>query len=379
MSRTSRELQRNLIEPFNIHLPTMNRIKDSFTNLLYEPITLYTTIIGLSICLFIVLEAAYPRVVDWGSGAGFSWLENRFPNFATPDDRAFSLGFVEWFGVFYGFFLPLLLVRAWEQLDRADREFDREADAIKVLLEDILLLEDKDFLDFKLSMACRLHLYCRHVWKRYRFEHLPESAYLKKHGDNLIQGIRIGYKNLIYRGGGERANQLEPMTTELLERLNEAIDTRGDRISIFRQRLYESLRILAVVTSAVWLIPFYFLSFEVGIFGSLLKLGVTVLIILVLSIIDDLDQPFEGFWTVNTSTWEEVLAETGNSLYKLAEKAGPDQILKKIRGREEVIPSARAVPAKAETDSRTISQLLWAGSLSLMYLLLVPPNRNQGK
>jgi hypothetical protein len=354
----------------------MNKIKDSFTNLLYEPITLYTTIIGLSICLFIVLEAAYPRFVGWLSEAGFYLLENRFPDFATLDDRAFSLGFVEWFGVFYGFFLPLLLVRAWEQLDRADREFDREADSIKVLLEDILLLDDKDFLAFKLSMACRLHLYCRHVWKRYKFEHLLESAYVKKHGDNLLQGIRIGYKNLIYRGGGERANLLEPMTTELLERLNEAIDTRGDRISIFRQRLYESLRIVAVVTSAVWLIPFYFLSYEVGIFGSLLKLGVTVLIILVLSIIDDLDQPFEGFWKVNTSTWEEVLSETGSSFYGLVEQAGREQILKKIRGGGEIIIS---VPAKAETDPHTLSQLLWAGSLSLIYLWLVAPKRNEGK
>ena len=356
----------------------MNRDRSSFTDLLYEPIMLYTTIIGLTICTFIVLEAAYPRFVDFVSGVGISWLRDHFPEFATKDDRAFSLGFVEWFGVFYGFFLPLLLVRAWEQLDTADREFDREADAIKVLLEDILLLDDKDFLPFKLSMTFRLHLYCRHVWKRYEFEHLPENSFLKAHGDNLIQGIRTGYKNLIYRGGGDRADQLEPMTTELLERLNEAIDTRGDRISIFRQRLYESLRIVAIITSAIWLIPFYFLSYEVGIFGSLLKLSVTVLIILVLSIIDDLDQPFEGVWKVNTATWAEVLAESKASFYDLVEKVGRDEILKKIRDGEKTIISE---PKKIQLDFRAVVQLLWTGSISisLMYLILVPSKRNHEK
>jgi hypothetical protein len=353
----------------------MNKNNASFTNILYDPIMLYTTIIGLSICTFIVLEAAYPRLVDMLPEAGSSWFHDHYPEFTTKDDRAFSLGFVEWFGVFYGFFLPLLLVRAWEQLDRADREFDREADAIKVLLEDILLLDDKGFLDFKLSMACRLHLYCRHVWKRYWFEHLAENAYIKKHGDNLLQGIRIGYKNLIYRGGGEGASQLEPMTTELLDRLNEAIDTRGDRISIFRQRLYESLRGVAIVTSAVWLIPFYFLSYEVGIFGSLLKLGVTVLIILVLSIIDDLDQPFEGVWKVNTSTWEEVLVETESAFYALVEKAGRDQILKKIRGGEKVISTT---PDKAQSDSLRFFGV-WRWGLSLFYLLFVTPKHDQKK
>lgn len=298
---------------------------------LSEPITLYTLSLGLSICLFIIVEALYPRFVTFTSRIGWFWLDNHYPKFVTDGDRAFIVNFVEWFGVFYGFLLPLLLVRTWEQFDRADREFDREADAIKVLLEDILLLDDRDFLPFKLKMTLRLHLYCRHIRKRYKLEHKKENVYLKKHGDNLLQGIRTGYKNLIYRGGGKGASQLEPITTELLERLNDAIDVRGDRISIFRQRLFETLRFIAIITSALWLIPFYFLNFEVGVFGSLLKLGVAALIVLVLTIIDDLDNPFGGTWRINMTIWDEVLAESRSSLYDLVDKASATQKRKEAK------------------------------------------------
>jgi hypothetical protein len=303
----------------------MKSMKTSLERFLNEPITIYTLIIGLAICLFIILEALYPKFVTVTSAIGWFWLEDHYPRFVTEGDRNFIVNFVEWFGVFYGFLLPLLLVRTWEQFDRADREFDREADAIKVLLEDILLLNDEPFLSFKLKMVLRLHLYCRHILKRYKIEHKKENAFLKKHGDNLLQGLRVGYKNLIYRGGGKDASQLEPVTTELLERLNDAIDVRGDRISIFRQRLFETLRFVAICTSTLWLIPFYFLYFKVGIFGSLLKLGVAALIILVLTIIDDLDNPFGGIWRINVVIWEEVLAESGSSLYTLVDRVKENQ------------------------------------------------------
>src|SRR5690349_12629334 len=114
----------------------------SFREFFKEPLTFYTIIISLVISLFIVLEAIYPKFIILTSRMGFFWLQEYYPIFATSDDRLFSKDFVEWFGVFYGFLMPLLLVRAWEQLDRADREFDREADAIKMLLGDVLLLED---------------------------------------------------------------------------------------------------------------------------------------------------------------------------------------------------------------------------------------------
>jgi len=311
-------------------------LRSSFT----EPLTIYTLIISFSISLFIILEAVYPRFVIWTASQGFFWLQAHYPIFVTEQDKSFSQGFVEWFGVFYSFLLPLLLVRAWEQLDNADREFDREADAIKVLLEDIMLLDDKNFLAFKFTMVRRLYIYTRHVLKRHTVEHLKQHMSLKTHGDNLLQGIRAGYKKLIYRGGGKKASQLEPVTTELLERLNEAIDVRGDRIAIFGQRLFESLRIIATLTSVIWLIPFYFLPFQSGILGVFLKLSVTFLIIFVLTVIDDLDGPFTGYWTITIDSWRDVEKETKSSLdnlVKAKEKAAQKKPVKRRKKTSQVL------------------------------------------
>src|SRR5688572_9477315 len=165
-----------------------------------EPITFYTLAISLIISLFIVLEAVYPRFVIGMSSIGIFWFQEHYPIFATSDDRLFSQNFVEWFGVFYGFLMPLLLVRAWEQLDRADREFDREADAIKMLLGDVLLL-DNTFLGLKKTMVGELKAYIQHVLSSYKVEHQDSHIELRNTGDAILQGIRINYKELIYGGG----------------------------------------------------------------------------------------------------------------------------------------------------------------------------------
>src|SRR5690606_4568750 len=129
-----------------------SKIVGFFRTFLSEPLTFYTILISFSISVFIILDAAYPAIVRGMPRVGLSWLATLYPEFATPDDRDFSEGFVEWFGVFYGFILPLILIRAWEQFDRADREFDREADVIKVLYGDVMLLRNEDFLALKINM-----------------------------------------------------------------------------------------------------------------------------------------------------------------------------------------------------------------------------------
>lgn len=354
-------------------------LTNSLQGFFIDPLTLYAFVVVLFVALFIVLDTAYPQIIEWTSSRGFYWLENHYPIFATSDDREFSKGFVEWFGVFYGFLLPMLLIRAWEQLDSADREFDREADAIKVLLEDILLLDDKNFLDFKKTMIAELDGYVQHILSNYKIEHRTRDIELKIRGDAMLQGIRTNYKELIYRGGGEKASQLEPVTTELLDRLNDVIDTRGDRISIFGQRLFESLKIVAIVTSLIWLIPFYFLAFQHGLFGSILKLAVTFLIIFVLTIINDLDEPFFGTWKIHIASWMDVQKEIQSSLASL-------QQVPVLQPVEQEAPTAPVTEEKkishasatATTHAQVILDVL-AGLLAFKYLFFGSQKPDQEK
>ena len=48
---------------------------------------------------------------------------------------------------------------------------------------------------------------------------------------------------------------LEFLVPELFERLKEITDIRGDRISLASQRLFDSLRIVALITSILFVIP----------------------------------------------------------------------------------------------------------------------------
>ena len=358
----------------------MDQIKNVFSKawtgireFLLEPLTIYSLIVAISVSVFIVLEVIYPDFVAWTSRQGITWFQVHYPVFTTSDDRLFSQGFVEWFGVFYGFLLPLLLVRAWEQLDEADREFDREADAIKVLLEDILLLDNR-FLALKRDMVAELQRYIKHVFKSYTIEHFETHTELRLEGNRILQGIRKHYKALIQGGEGKGTSLLEPVASELLDRLNDAIDTRGDRISIFGERLFQSLRLVAVVTSVIWLIPFYFLDFQSGLYGSILKLAVTFMIIFVLSIIHDLDEPFSGPWKVSMNSWIEVEKETNDAMDELKDQnVEPPMVMQETGTRNQ------PEPGKPKTDSLVLANFFLAGSLSLISLWLVFSKRDQKK
>jgi len=348
-----------------------SRVLTGIREFLTEPLTGYSLIVALSISVFIVLKVLYPEFVSWTSSKGITWFYDYFPVFTTSDDKDFSRGFVEWFGVFYGFLLPLFLVRAWEQLDRADRQFDREADAIKVLLEDILLL-DNHFLELKRVMVAELKKYIEHVFTYYKLEHIKSHSERRSRGNEILQGIRKNYRDLIYGGGGKKASMLEPVTTELLNRLNDAIDTRGDRISIFGQRLFQSLKLVAIITSVIWLIPFYFLDFQSGLYGSILKFAITFLIIFVLSIIHDLDEPFSGTWKVSMTSWIDVENETTDAMEVLMQEQSEPPI-----SDHEPEPQNQPLPGNLKTDPLVVANLLLAGSLSVISLWLVFSKRER--
>jgi hypothetical protein len=69
----------------------------------------------------------------------------------------------------------------------------------------------------------------------------------------------------------------------------------------------------------VWLVPFYFLYYpesSLGIFGWLLVIAVTFLVIMILTIIDDLDNPFDGNWMVNINSWKKIIVDIKGMLGK---------------------------------------------------------------
>lgn len=278
-------------------------------------------------------------------------------NFITPPDEygnSFILNFIEWFGVLYGILLPLILVRVWEQLDDIDREFDREADAIRIMYEDLSYLTGKS-IEHGGKIAELLKSYAVHVMAFYPLE-TKESIYeaediedrsnntnifskikwridyaiysagksLKKlvspevyprvaqgkrrEGDDILEKIRLQLRNLV-QPEALKSKVIEFLIPELLSRLNEVIDIRGDRIAYSSQRLFGSLRVVALITSIMFVVPFYFVGFSLssGFLDNILVVGVTILVIFIYLTIEDFDEPFNGIWRITDESWRRVV------------------------------------------------------------------------
>ncbi|HLP81679.1 MAG TPA: DUF4239 domain-containing protein [Nitrosomonas sp.] len=296
------------------HITT--KIIDNAKRVLFkEPVTRYIAYITSAISLLVIAESVY--------NSFFPIAAARTP-FLSPADKQLAREFIEWFGVLYGFLLPQILVRVWEQFDEIDNLFDSEADAIKILAEDLALMLS-DFSETRTKILKKLKQYAEHVCEHHADESkfatpTAEGESKKDIGANYLKEIRNLYREIIHPTGSQF--EVHPLISELLRELNSIIDLRGDRISRSSERLYESLRLLSIITSIIWLIPFYYLYYTdnaggnlpLGLFGWLLVIAVTFLVIIILTIIDDLDNPFDGYWKINISSWEKLIRDIDEML-----------------------------------------------------------------
>lgn len=204
--------------------------------------------------------------------------------------------FIEWFGVPYGLLLALVLVNVWTQFDATDRAFDQEADTVLKVYDTFLLTSTETLR----TEACQLLLdYSRHVQEHYFSE--PENKTLKSRGDSILNELRV------ITGRLHRTRIDKLLALELLRLINELIDDRGDRLSHSKQRIPLPVLLLSVIASFIWLIPFFILKFTHPMLGAIFVTGVTFVVVAILLIIMDLDDPVEGTWDVNMESWKDLI------------------------------------------------------------------------
>jgi hypothetical protein len=237
------------------------------------------------------------------------------------DIRTNFQNFIEWFGVPYALVLAAVLVNAWQQFETVERDFDKEADALATLFETSLLLDDRDgrlrqVTGLKAQIKEQIVKYVEHVSKNYRDE--PFKKPLRKEGDRILTAIRLLIPQVIQL-------RQELLARELLRLLNEAQDLRGDRIAESKQRIKKQLSMLSLIASIVWLFPFYALHFRIADFpptlldrlnyvmavllGPGLIVGVTFVVVSMLFIIRDLNDPFTGSWALELDSWTSLQEE----------------------------------------------------------------------
>jgi len=286
----------------------INQLKEFYNKIRYwvvgiidrDPITKYLVIITSIISLTLIVEA----LVDGPQKTGV---------FITLADKKFIINFVEWFGVIYGFIWSTIVVKVWEQFEELNSTFDREVDAIQLLVEDLSLLNPKND-ELRSTALSILQTYVRNVRKLMRKDiPIEEEEAL---GNENLSGIRSTLDEM-FHPQKSTSKESDVLLGDILTQLNTIVDNRSDRISLLTQSTFDSLKFISMVTSIVWLTPFYFLDYtdylsetiihmQMGIFGWFLVIAVTYLVVIIMSIMDDLNTPFDGYWIVDAKSWEKL-------------------------------------------------------------------------
>jgi hypothetical protein len=194
--------------------------------------------------------------------------------------------------------LALVVVNVWNQFDTADRAFDREADAVLKVYDTFLLASNRNLIN---KAKCFLHIYVKHVERHYydEFENRTKASV----GDYILSKKIRGAVGLLLNS---KVKKNEILATELLRLVNDLIDARGDRLAHTKQQTPIPVLMLSFVTSFIWLIPFFSLDFESLGLGIFFIGGVVLVVVSILFIIVDLDDPIGGTWDVNLDSWDEL-------------------------------------------------------------------------
>ena len=256
----------------------------------------------------------------------------------------FVSNFIEWFGVLYGILLPLILVRVWEQMDEIDREFGREVDAVRLLYEDTHYLQGRK-ADVGKEMTKLLRMYVVHVINNYSYE-IKGSDSARIAGDEILERIRELYRFLISSKRGT-TKELVSFISEIPYKIRDIVEIRADRIALASQRLFASLRVVALITSIIFIVPFYFVGLTPtsSMFGNILIVAVTLLVIFIYLVIEDLDQPFVGTWKITDESWRRLLNDMDSIEHKLELEYKGKSLGKKVSSTRRRIGDKRKSPA----------------------------------
>lgn len=228
----------------------------------------------------------------------------------TKVDNAFVYKFIDWFSVIYAVLISLILLRVWTRRDEIEREFDREVDAIKNFFETLTDLPKKNMRNNR-EIINILHEYVLHVLQNFHYEiktvdriHNMKDNPITK-GNDFLKKIREKCKDIL---NDHASNDREIfLGSEILQLLNVIVDIRGDRISLSSQKLFWNIRLIMLIISIVFLIPFHLLEFvPITSPVNILIIGITLLVIFIYLVIDDLDNLFEGTTRITIDEWKQL-------------------------------------------------------------------------
>jgi hypothetical protein len=212
-----------------------------------------------------------------------------------PDKDAVS-AFVGAMGTLYSVLAGFTVVSVWQQFSDTDRAVKREARNLRELWRYVGYVEDPEGV----ARARRaIERYLRKVVAVEWPEMIARKAATAAEDDYFAMADAVNAITVTTRRD-------VPAWAEAVRTLGEVSDARGERQVYVAVRMPLLLRTLLYIATITLLLGIALLRFQEAIVGGVVLTAATVVSILVLEVIDDLDDPFGGAWTISTAPFDRL-------------------------------------------------------------------------
>ncbi len=216
-----------------------------------------------------------------------SYLRDRLN--LQPDSGSVG-AFVTAIGTLYSVLTAFTVVSVWQQFIDTDRAIKREARALSELWRYVGYVED-------VAGAAR----ARGAIEQYRDE------VVSREWPAMVAGTTASAAEDEYFAMADAVNGMRvttakdvPAWAEAVRTLGEVSDARGERVVLVTQRMPGLLRQLLYLATLSLLAGMALLGFENALIGQIVLVFTVVVSLLVLEVIDDLDEPFDGAWAISS-------------------------------------------------------------------------------
>jgi hypothetical protein len=208
-----------------------------------------------------------------------------------------SIGaFVTAIGTLYSVLTGFTVITVWQQFIDTDRAVKREGRNLRELWRYVGYVEDSDGVDR-----------AREAIAQYRDQVVSEEwpAMIKGRATTAAEDEYFTMADAVNAIKVSTAKDV-PAWAEAVRTLGEVSDARGERAVFVTQRMPALLRLLLYIATVSLIFGMALLRFENVLAGGVVLSFTVAVSLLVLEIIDDLDDPFDGAWAISPAPFERI-------------------------------------------------------------------------
>lgn len=203
------------------------------------------------------------------------------------------------FGTLYGILTAFVIFEVWTEYNSTVSLVEREALALNQLYKFALYFRDKKFTP---EIKSRISNYINSIIMD-EFNELAVQKKCKK-SEKLFNEIFLTISDVNFNDDHDAV-----VFDNIIGHYNRLSEIRSERINQSLTRLPNLLKIFLYLLSLVGIFVFLLLPFTNIYYGIISVVSLVFILGLVFQLIEDLDNPFVGYWNITSEPFEKVLKD----------------------------------------------------------------------